>query len=195
MTTPVENVAITLDYLKGKRRAEKALGFITDLGSALLSCETEEQVARQTAEYLIRLNLDLAVISYQPLAGNPVTATALAPDLASVVPEAADIVKHCQRQARQLAQAGVRQLDRADATFDAAGSRVVIQQFTFDYRNVGSGFLSVARIRATAPDFTPTELALLHHVMTQFICCVRCLEEDNHGRQPYGTATRVDPER
>jgi hypothetical protein len=170
---PVENIPITLDYLKGKRRAEKALGFIIDLGSRLLGCGTTGQVAQETAEHLIRLNLDLAMISYRPLDKDPLLITALAPDLASVVPETTDVVAYCRQRALELQKA--EQPGTADTAFDAGGSRVVMRQFGFDYQNAGSGFVSVARIRATAPDFTSAELALLRHVTTHFVSCVRCL--------------------
>jgi hypothetical protein len=175
LATPVENMPITLDYLKGKRRAEKAIGFIMDLGSTLLACESVDRMAQETAGHLIRLNLDLSVISYQSPAGKPVLATVLAPDLASAVPDAIDIAEHCREQGLRLASARTRELDGANASFDAGEGRGVMQQFTFDYPAAGSGFVSAARIRPAAPDFTSTELALLRHVTVHFISCVRCL--------------------
>lgn len=180
MDTPVENIPITLDYLKGKRRAEKALGFLTDIGPKLLFCDTTHQLMKVTAEHLLRLNLDICLIDFRSHAGTPAEVMSQAADLDHVVPGSAGIVESCRREAQQLTAkrpAKTGPLDRSDSTFDADGHRVVLQQFALDHPGVGTGALSVARIRATAPEFSTADLLLIRDVSTRLLTSVRRLPD------------------
>lgn len=175
MTSTDEGTSITFDYLKGKRRAEKALGFLTAIGSELLACDTRQQVAQVVAEYLIRLNIDFCIIEQRPHSGSALSVSAQARDLAYTVSNITDVLTSCQREAERLAPESATPLDRAATVFDVSSNRVVLQQFTLNHPSIGTGALSVARIRAEAPEFTSAELALLGDVAARFLTAIRCL--------------------
>jgi hypothetical protein len=78
-------MSITLDYLKGKRRAEKALGFLTDIGQRLLSCRTVPEAATAITDHLVRLDIDLCRLELRPLRGEPIVAVSRAPGYAEAV--------------------------------------------------------------------------------------------------------------
>lgn len=180
MSTPVESMPITLDYLKGKRRAEKALGFLTDIGPRLLSCDTTQQLAQMTADHLLRLNLDLCLIDLRPRAGTSVTVVSQALDLDQVVPGAAGVVDRCRHEAARLAAertAETGPLDRSDSVFDAGGNKVLVQQFALHHADFGTGAVSAVRIRANAAEFTSADLLLLRDVSARLLACVRRLPD------------------
>lgn len=177
MTSPQEATSISLDYLKGKRRAEKALGFLTSIGSHLLACDTREQVARTVADHLVRLDIAVCLLEYQPHTGPEVAVVARAADLEHEVPNGEEIVGQCRKMAERLAKPDAEPLEQVDTAFEVDGTEILLHRFALDHPDIGTGSISVGRLATRRPEFTPAELALLADVSARFLSTVRCLSE------------------
>lgn len=174
MTSIDERAPITLDYLKGKRRAEKALGFLTSVGTDLLACETLTDAATTVVEHVARFQADLCMIGFRPTSGSPLSATAGAPDLDEQGLDVEPVVAHCQAEAEKFTPAGVGLLDRRSAPFTLRSTDCPAQLFAVAHRD-GAGTLSVARVRPDAADFTDAEINLVADVAARFFLATRCL--------------------
>lgn len=175
MTSTDEGTSITFDYLKGKRRAEKALGFLTAIGSELLACDTRQQVAQVVAEHLIRLNIDFCIIEQRPHSGSALSVSAQAADLADTVSNITDVLTSCRLEAERLAPGSAAPLELAATSFYVRSNRVLLRQFSLNHVSIGFGTLTVIKLRAEAPEFTSAELALLGDVAARFLTTIRCL--------------------
>jgi hypothetical protein len=127
MASPNERTVITLDYLTGKRRAEKALGFLTGVGPLLLACDPPEQLARTVADHVTRLDIAVCLLELRPHTGAPLSVTAQAPDLEHEMPHADEIVAQCRKVAERLAEPNVRPPRRSDTTAEIGDAALVVR--------------------------------------------------------------------
>lgn len=175
MTSIDERAPITLDYLKGKRRAEKALGFLTSVGTELLACETLTDAATTVVEHLARFQADLCVIDFRPTSGPALSATGTAPDLEERGLDVEPVAAHCKTEAEGLTPAAGR-LEHHSAPYTLGSTACPVQVFAMAHPD-GAGTLAVARVRPDAADFTDAENHLVADVAGRFFLAARCLSD------------------
>jgi hypothetical protein len=173
-----DTMSITLEYLKGKRRAEQALGFLTEAGQLLMACTTPREIADAIARHLLRLDLDFCLIDYKPISGTRFEVTAGAPGLGDL---ARDITDLCRFETEYLSWVSSPEdsaTSHGRSTSKTVGeSRVMLHHLALQHALAGTVTLSVARVRTDSKAFSSAELIILTDIACRFITSVSHLHD------------------